>query len=157
MTRSVVSRTQIVKTEARYHETSTNQITTAKRWRGPINLPRWIAMKLCQDRSGTTLITIADRIDVSHYSMVSQTIGRLNRISKDDRNILRGLYTISQDLAPKTLLMRRLRMKYKFILMATHCGWSASRVSSFETSWSLDWNYVGYLLTQYRGNDVTLS
>ena len=99
-TRSVVSLTQIVKTVGQYYGIPTNQITIATRGRGPRNIPRWIAMKLCQDYSGKTLNEIAGHFNVSHYCTVSQTIGRLNRILKDARNLQKELNTISQDLTP---------------------------------------------------------
>ena len=102
-TRSVVSLTQIVKTVGQYYGVPTNQITIATRGRGPRNIPRWIAMKLCQDYSGKTLNEIAGHFNVSHYCTVSQTIGRLNRILKDARNLQKELNTISQDLTPWVL------------------------------------------------------
>ena len=99
-TRSVVSLTQDVKSVAQYFGVSTSQFTMAKRGRGPRNIPRWIAMKLCQDYSGKTLNEIAEHFNVSRYCTVSQTIGRLNRILKGDRNLLKELNMISQDLTP---------------------------------------------------------
>ncbi|MGB5279383.1 MAG: helix-turn-helix domain-containing protein, partial [Gammaproteobacteria bacterium] len=100
-TRGVVGLTQVVKTVAHYYGVSTDQITMATRGRGPKNIPRWIAMKLCQDYSGKTLNEIAVHFNVSHYCTVSQTIGRLNRILKAGRRLQRELTTISQDLTPQ--------------------------------------------------------
>ena len=57
-------------------------------------------MKLCQDYSGKTLNEIAGYFNVGLYYTVSQTIGRLNRILKDNRDLQKELNTISQDLTP---------------------------------------------------------
>ena len=48
------------------------------------NIPRSFAIKLCQNLTGATLIDIADKFNLGHYSSVSKAIGRLNkRINKD--------------------------------------------------------------------------
>jgi len=48
------------------------------------NIPRSFAIKLCQDLTGATLIEIAGRFNLGHYSAVSKAIGRLNkRLNKD--------------------------------------------------------------------------
>ncbi|TQV78896.1 hypothetical protein FKG94_12835 [Exilibacterium tricleocarpae] len=69
--------------------------------RGPrANIPRWIAMKLCQDLCGQTLSEIGKEFGVGSYSTVSQTIARLKTLMKKDRKIVADLNTISQDLTP---------------------------------------------------------
>ena len=67
---------------------------------GAKNIPRWIAMKLCQQVGGAKLTEIADVFNVSHYSTISQTIGRLNRLMGDDRETEKIFNILSQDLTP---------------------------------------------------------
>lgn len=48
------------------------------------NMPRSFAIKLCQELTEATLIDIADKFDLGHYSSVSKAIRRLNeRLNKD--------------------------------------------------------------------------
>ena len=91
---------QIVKEVAAYYEISSNDVLTAKRGRAEKNVPRWIAIKLCQDVGGAKLTEIADLFNVSHYSTVSQTIGRLNRLMQVERDVAKVVYMLSQDLTP---------------------------------------------------------
>ncbi|WP_339719230.1 transposase [uncultured Pseudoalteromonas sp.] len=51
------------------------------------NIPRSFAIKLCQDLTGATLIEIADRFNLGHYSSVSKAVGRLNACLHTDKCI----------------------------------------------------------------------
>ncbi len=75
-------------------------ICVAKRGAGKNNLPRWIAMKLCQEVGGAKLTDIAKLFNVSHYSTVSQTIGRLNLLMNDNSGVKSEFNMLSQDLTP---------------------------------------------------------
>jgi len=90
----------IIKAVADYYQVSNNDITQTKRGKGARNLPRWLAMKLCQELGSAKLIDIAGRFNVGHYSTVSQTIGRLNRLIASDDEMGLLYNKLSQDLTP---------------------------------------------------------
>ena len=75
-------------------------IYTTKKGRGAKNIPRWMAMKLCQELGGAKLSELAKVFNVVHYSTVSQTIGRLNRLLLEDKQVSLEFYKLSQDLTP---------------------------------------------------------
>lgn len=91
---------EIIGTVAASYGLSTQEIRVAKRGSGVDNLPRWIAMKLCQQVGGAKLTEIAIMFNVSHYSTVSQTIGRLNFLMNEDSGVNTQFNVISQDLTP---------------------------------------------------------
>jgi len=64
------------------------------------NIPRWFAMKLCQEVGDAQLKEIASMFNVNHYSTVSQTIGRLNQLLTENENIKKEFNVLSQDLTP---------------------------------------------------------
>ncbi len=98
--RQSVPISQIVQAVAIYFDVPLNGILTTKRGRGRKNLPRWIAMKLCQEVGGATLSDIAKEFQVGHYSTVSQTISRLNRQLNEDARTIQTFNVLSQDLTP---------------------------------------------------------
>ena len=55
-------------------------------------------MKLCQEVGGAKLTDIALLFGVGHYSTVSQTIARLNRLMEIDDSVLKEYNTLNQDL-----------------------------------------------------------
>jgi len=83
----------------RYH-ISVKDICVAKRGSGEKNIPRWIAMKLCQEVGGAKLIEIAKVFNVGHYSTVSQTIGWLNILIHEGDGVIDEYNMLSQDLTP---------------------------------------------------------
>jgi putative transposase len=91
---------QIVDAVASYYDLSASELCKTKRGRGVKNIPRWVAMKLCQDVGGAKLAEIAKVFQVGHYSTVSQTIGRLNRLASEDRELEKEFNVLSQDLTP---------------------------------------------------------
>ncbi len=98
--RALISSKQIVDTVAMAFECKSRDIRHSRRGGWQLNLPRWIAMKLCQDLSGQNLGKIAAYFNVGHYSTVSQTIRRLNELMDEDstqaenyRALLRKLST----------------------------------------------------------------
>ena len=91
---------QIIKAVAAYYKIPVHDIRMTKRGKGKRNVPRWLAMKLCQEVGGAKLTEISTLFNVGHYSTVSQTIGRLNHLMKDDRRVHGEYNVLSQDLTP---------------------------------------------------------
>ncbi|MEW8045161.1 MAG: transposase [Candidatus Thiodiazotropha endolucinida] len=96
----VISMQGIVSRVAQHFDCSEQSIYQARRGRGSQNIPRWIAMKLCQDYSGQTLEEIGGLFGVGNYCTVSQTIARLKHLVKEDKRVRDQIYTISTDLTP---------------------------------------------------------
>ncbi len=91
---------EIITAVAVKYDVTKKEICVAKRGKGLKNIPRWIAMKLCQQVGGAKLTEIAKMFNVGHYSTVSQTIGRLNVLMVKESKIARDLNMLSQDLTP---------------------------------------------------------
>ncbi|MCW4268303.1 MAG: transposase [Candidatus Thiodiazotropha endolucinida] len=96
----VVSMKDIVSRVAEFFGCSERSIYQAQRGRGSKNIPRWIAMKLCQDYSGQTLQEIGRLFGVGNYCTVSQTIARLKLLTIEDKRVGEQIITISTDLTP---------------------------------------------------------
>jgi len=90
----------IRQTVAHYYGITERELVTTKRGKGRKNIPRWIAMKLCQNLGSARLSEIAEDFNVGHYSTVSQTISRLNRLMAENRMIDKDYNLLSQDLTP---------------------------------------------------------
>jgi len=91
---------QIIKAVANYYQITVTDIKRAKRGKGNRNIPRWIAMKLCQEVGSAKLTEIAVFFNIGHYATVSQTIGRLNRLIDDSGQYKNEYISLSQDLTP---------------------------------------------------------
>lgn len=96
----IVPMEQVIQAVAKYYQIPVREILKAKRGKGAKQIPRWIAMKLCQEKSSAKLNEIAKLFNVSHYSTVSQTVGRLTGLLKDDEAVQIDLNMLSQDLTP---------------------------------------------------------
>ncbi len=96
----VVSIPAILAHVAAHFGVEPGDLITARRGPGRRNVPRWIAMRLCRDRSGKKLTEIARVFGLSHYSSVSQTIRRLDRAMMADRPLGQLVKKLSQDLTP---------------------------------------------------------
>jgi putative transposase len=70
---------QVVKLVAGHYEVSEDSIYHAARGPGSKNLPRWVAMYLCQEIAGVTLQAIAEKFGLKRYGTVSTTIGKLKQ------------------------------------------------------------------------------
>ncbi len=90
----------VIQQVARHYQISKQSLTKTSRGQGARNLPRWMAMKLCQQNGGAKLIDIANAFHVRHYSTVSQTIGRLNKLMLEDADLAKDFNVLSQVLAP---------------------------------------------------------
>jgi putative transposase len=55
-------------------------------------------MKLCQQCGEARLLDMAEVFHVGHYSTVSQTIGRLNKLLLEDDKLAMEFNVLSQDL-----------------------------------------------------------
>jgi len=98
--RQPVAIMKIVHAVAIHYKVPLKGILKAKRGKGRKNLPRWVAMKLCQEVGSAKLTDIAKVFQVNHYSTVSQTIGRLNHQLKADVRTRQVYKVLSQDLTP---------------------------------------------------------
>jgi chromosomal replication initiation ATPase DnaA len=95
-----VSMRKIIGSVAEFYGQTAKDIQKARRGKGIKNTARWVAMNLCQEVGGARLTDIANAFHVGHYSTVSQTIGRLNRLMEIDRQVVRDFNVLSQDLTP---------------------------------------------------------
>lgn len=91
---------EIVRQVADYYEMAEQDIRVTKRGQGRKNIPRWMAMKLCQELGGARLTDIAEHFEVGHYSTVSQTIRRLNALMQEEKRVKKDYDVLSQDLTP---------------------------------------------------------
>lgn len=71
------SATRIVSSVADIFNVSDHSILRAARGPGTKNVPRWVAMYLCQEVGGITLQDIATQFGLQRYGTVSTTIGKL--------------------------------------------------------------------------------
>jgi putative transposase len=65
---------------AKYFSVEVDDIVTVKKGRKERNLPRMFAIKLCQDLTGKNLKALAVIFNVKHYSAISKTVERLNKL-----------------------------------------------------------------------------
>ncbi|WP_064435284.1 transposase [Pseudoalteromonas neustonica] len=72
---------------AQYFSVEVDDIVMVKKGRKEKNLPRWFAIKLCQDLSGLNLQALAGIFNVQHYSAISKTVGRLNALMLEDKKV----------------------------------------------------------------------
>ena len=72
---------------AKHFSVEVDGIITVKKGRKEKNLPRWFAIKLCQDLTGLNLQALADVFNVKHYSAISKTVGRLNELMIEDKKV----------------------------------------------------------------------
>ena len=90
----------IIQAVAENYNVDVEKITITKRGQGQKNVPRWIAMKLCQDIGSAKLAEIAQVFNVGHYSTVSQSIKRLEVLMEHDDGVSAKVNMLSQDLTP---------------------------------------------------------
>jgi putative transposase len=70
---------KVVAAIAKHYKVPEKSIFKAARGPGSKNVPRWVAMYLCQELSGVTLQQIAKRFGLKRYGTVSTTIGKLKQ------------------------------------------------------------------------------
>jgi REP element-mobilizing transposase RayT len=72
---------------AKHFSVEVDDILMAKKGRKEKNLPRWFAIKLCQDLTGLNLQALADIFNVKHYSAISKTVCRLNALMIENKKV----------------------------------------------------------------------
>lgn len=75
---------EIVAEVAKHFKVTEESIYKAARGPGSKNVPRWIAMYLCQELSGCTLQVIAKLFKLKRYGTVSTTVGKLKKEFETD-------------------------------------------------------------------------
>jgi hypothetical protein len=73
-------------------------ILQAARGPGSKNIPRWVAMHLCQELGAITLQVIATRFGLQRYGTVSTTIGKLKAELPANASLQRALAKVSRQL-----------------------------------------------------------
>ena len=89
---------KVVAEVAKQFKVSESSIYKAKRGPGSKNVPRWVAMHLCQELSAVTLKDIARRFGLKRYGTVSTTVGKLHQESQNDSKILKAIRSLSKRL-----------------------------------------------------------
>jgi len=69
----------IISAVAKQFKVTEESIYTAARGPGSKNVPRWVAMYLCQELSASTLQAIAKLFKLKRYGTVSTTVGKLKK------------------------------------------------------------------------------
>jgi putative transposase len=72
---------------AKHFSVEVDDIVMAKKGRKEKNLPRWYAIKLCQDLTELNLQALADIFNVKHYSAISKTVCRLNALMIENKKV----------------------------------------------------------------------
>lgn len=91
---------KIVSTTADAMKVSVNSILRAARGPGSKNVPRWVAMYLCQETGGITLQVIAKHFGLQRYGTVSTTIGKLKQELAADSKLQALVQKLRRELAP---------------------------------------------------------
>lgn len=78
----------IVSAVAKQFKVTEDSIYKAARGPGSKNVPRWVAMYLCQELSASTLQAIAKLFKLKRYGTVSTTVGKLKKEFAEDAKTL---------------------------------------------------------------------
>lgn len=90
---------QIIKEVARQFKVSESSIYNAARGPGSKNVPRWVAMYLCQELSAVTLQSIAKLFKLKRYGTVSTTVGKLKKEFEEDPKLLATTERLAKKLS----------------------------------------------------------
>lgn len=90
---------KIISSVADTFNVSGTSILHAARGPGSKNVPRWVAMYLCQEAGGITLQKIAQQFGLQRYGTVSTTIGKLKDEFEGDPPLLSRVEHIRQKLS----------------------------------------------------------
>ncbi|MBT4256329.1 MAG: hypothetical protein HOD87_09745, partial [Gammaproteobacteria bacterium] len=66
---------------------------------GSKNVPRWVAMYLCQELSALTLQSIAKLFKLQRYGTVSTTVGKLRKELADDPKLRAAVEKLTKQLS----------------------------------------------------------
>lgn len=91
----------IVTEVANHFKVTEDSIYKAARGPGSKNVPRWVAMYLCQELSGQTLQTIAKLFGLKRYGTVSTTVGKLKKEFEVDPALLATTRKLARSLSKK--------------------------------------------------------
>lgn len=91
---------EVVAVVAKQFKVSEESIYRAARGPGSKNVPRWVAMYLCQEVSAVTLQTIAQRFGLKRYGTVSTTIGKLKQEMREDARMASSVEKLNKKLHP---------------------------------------------------------
>lgn len=89
----------IVSAVAKHFKVSEDSIYKAARGPGSKNVPRWVAMYLCQELSASTLQTIARLFKLKRYGTVSTTVGKLKKEFATDPKLLAATQKLGKALS----------------------------------------------------------
>ncbi|MES2604069.1 MAG: hypothetical protein V4603_03975 [Pseudomonadota bacterium] len=89
---------KIVTNVAQAFTVSETSIVQAARGPDSKNIPRWVAMHLCQEVGGVTLQVIAEHFGLQRYGTVSTTIGKLRAELPDNPRLQKQVHKLVQEL-----------------------------------------------------------
>lgn len=92
---------KIISSVADTFNVSGTSILHSARGPGSKNVPRWVAMYLCQEAGGITLQKIAQQFGLQRYGAVSTTIGKLKDEFEDDPPLMGRVERIRRELIPE--------------------------------------------------------
>ena len=90
---------KIVSAVASRFKVSEASIYKAARGPGSKNVPRWVAMYLCQELSAVTLQSIARMFKLKRYGTVSTTVGKLKIEFEEDPKLLAKTERLARQLS----------------------------------------------------------
>jgi putative transposase len=90
---------EIVTAVAKQFKVSEDSIYNAARGPGSKNVPRWVAMYLCQELSAVTLQAIAKLFKLKRYGTVSTTVGKLKKEFEENPKVLTATNKLIKDLS----------------------------------------------------------
>ena len=90
---------QIISAVAKEFKVSETSIYKAARGPGSKNVPRWVAMYLCQELSAVTLQSIAKLFKLKRYGTVSTTVGKLKKEFGADKKLLTSTEKLTKRLS----------------------------------------------------------
>lgn len=90
---------QIVTAVAKQFKVSEDSIYNAARGPGSKNVPRWVAMYLCQELSAVTLQSIARLFKLKRYGTVSTTVGKLKKELQTDPKLAKVVEKLAKQLS----------------------------------------------------------
>lgn len=90
---------QIISAVAKHYKVSEHSIYNAARGPGSKNVPRWVAMYLCQELSAVTLQAIAKLFKLKRYGTVSTTVGKLKKEFEENPKILAAAQRLAKQLS----------------------------------------------------------
>lgn len=90
---------QIISAVAKQFKVSESSIYKAARGPGSKNVPRWVAMYLCQELSAVTLQSIANLFKLKRYGTVSTTVGKLKKEFETEPKLLARVERLAKQLS----------------------------------------------------------